>query len=94
MVKEHIEKFRWDDTVRTPSVVSKKWVNFADPLDPVAVDNHLRGEYGENSRGVRVKDDLVSNDYKVEGKNNHHKSYGYLRTPEMSRLVKEFMESS
>ena len=94
LVKEHIEKFRWDDTVRTPSVVSKKWANFADPLDPVAVDNHLRGEYGENSRGVRVKDDLVSNDYKVEDKNNHHKPYGYLRTPEMSRLVKEFMESS
>lgn len=94
LVQEHIEKFRWDENVRTPSVVSKKWVNFADPLDPVAVDTHLRGEYGENGRGVRVKDDLVSNDYAVRGSSNHHKSYGYLRTPEMSRLVKEFMESS
>ena len=94
LVKEHIEKFRWDEKVRTPSVVSDRWVNFADPLDPVAVDTHLRGEYDENSRGVRVKDDLVSNDYKICDKNNHHKSYGYLRTPEMSRLITEFMGSS
>ena len=45
--------------------------------------------------GVRVKDDIVINDYRAPGqeKRNHHKSYGYLRTPELSHLVAEFLAS-
>ena len=92
--------------VRTPSIVSQSWTNFADRLDPVALDSHLSDDYSENGKGIRVKDDLVLNDYRKpkkgkpgtteggrdpEGKNNHHKSYGYLRTPELSELVKGFI---
>lgn len=77
--------------VRTPSVVMNSWVNFADRKDPVAVDTHLRDDYGPNSRGVQVVDDLILNDYKIGGKNNHHKSYGYLRTPEVSEHMREFL---
>ncbi len=92
--------------VRTPSIVTQSWTNFADRLDPVALDSHLSDDYSENSKGIRVQDDLVLNDYRKpkkgqsgttemerdpEGKNNHHKSYGYLRTPELSELVKEFI---
>ena len=43
--------------------------------------------------GIRVKDDLVANDYLgLDGKANPHKSYGYLRTPELSKCVKEFLD--
>ena len=92
--------------VRTPSIVSQSWTNFADRLDPVALDSHLSDDYSENGKGIRVQDDLVLNDYRKptkgksgtmemerdpEGKNNHHKSYGYLRTPELSELVKGFI---
>ncbi|RMH23336.1 MAG: alpha/beta hydrolase [Acidobacteria bacterium] len=82
--------------VRTPTVVAGRWVNFADPKDPVALDLRLRDDYLENKREVRVEDDLVKNDYHTvedgEVCYNHHKSYGYLRTPELSRLVRDFLE--
>ena len=72
--------------VRTPNIV-KKWSNFADKRDPVAMDEHLAGDYAANDSGIRVKDDLVSNDWG----GICHKSYGYLRTPEVSRVIKNFI---
>lgn len=72
--------------VRTPSVV-KNWLNFADKRDPVALDTHLASDYRANNSGVRVKDDLVLNDWG----GIHHKSYGYLRTPEVSKVIKSFI---
>jgi hypothetical protein len=92
VVKEKTQRERWDHLVRTPSVVTRRWVNFADPRDPVAVDAHLRNDYAANSAGIRPEDDLVLNDYRRGEKQNPHKSYGYLRTPEMSRLICQFLE--
>jgi hypothetical protein len=93
--------------VHTLFIVSQYWTHFADRLDPVALDSPLSDDYSKNGQGIRVKDDLVLKDYRKpktgnsgategerdpEGKHNHHKSYGYLRTPELSELVKEFIE--
>ena len=87
-----IQERGYDPVVRTPSIVTKSWVNFADKKDKVAIDSHLRDDYDENRTGVRVIDDLVANDYKgTLGDHNHHKSYGYLRTPELSNHIKEFL---
>lgn len=72
--------------VRTPSIV-KKWSNFADKRDPVALDVNLAGDYKANDNGVQVKDDLVANDWS----GIHHKSYGYLRTPEVSKTIRNFI---
>jgi hypothetical protein len=72
--------------VRTPSIV-KKWTNLADKRDPVAIDTHISDDYGINAYGVRVRDDLVLNDW---GGINH-KSYGYLRTPEFTDELKSFL---
>ena len=78
--------------VRSPSIVTERWVNYADRKDPVALDTHLRDDYGPNRNGVRVDDDLVVNGYQsASGKRNHHKSYGYLRTPELSEHIKQFL---
>ncbi|MCH8043448.1 MAG: hypothetical protein IID44_06980 [Planctomycetes bacterium] len=112
LVKGHIDSERQyaaaeGHTVRTPSIVRGQWTNYADRKDPVALDMHLRDDFGPNKHGIRVEDDLVANDYHTmvkkqvekgkppeeERKNNHHKSYGYLRTPELSRLVKTFLGS-
>jgi hypothetical protein len=83
------------DRVRTPTVVTGSWVNYADRKDPVALDAKLRDDFGKNGRGIRVKDDLVQNDYSIpDGKDrkyNHHKSYGYLRTPEFSKQIAAFL---
>ncbi len=89
-----------EERVRTPSVVKKRWVNFADRKDPVALDVHLGDDYGENKENVKCEDDLVHNDYRIKkrGENdferNHHKSYGYLRTPEFSNLIKDFLSNT
>ena len=74
--------------LRTPSIV-KRWINLADPRDPVAFDTHLKHDYDANDQGVRVEDDLILNDYVgLDGNPNHHKIYGYLRCPEMSELLR------
>lgn len=87
-----IEERQYDPKVRCPSIVTDRWVNYADRKDPVAVDTHLGDDYGPNATGVSVKDDLVSNDYAApSGDRNHHKSYGYLRTPELAKEVKDFL---
>lgn len=72
--------------VRTPSIV-KRWSNFADKRDPVAFDVYLSGDYAPNSDGVKVVDDLIANDWG----GIHHKSYGYLRAPEVSKVIREFI---
>ena len=80
--------------IHTPDVVTLSWVNFADPGDVVAIDPHLSDDYRDgNAHGVRVRDDLVANryTYREGGREvpNHHKSYGYLRVPEMARHLAE-----
>lgn len=91
-----IEQRQYDKTnrkVRTPSIVTDSWNNYADKKDPVSLDIHLRDDFGPNAKGVHVDDDLVKNDYRaLKGKQNHHKSYGYLRTPELSRHIAEFID--
>lgn len=84
-----------DPQMRTPTVVTGDWTNFADRKDPVAADFHLADDFKENQKAIQVRDDLVENDYFTlrnrERKPNHHKSYGYLRTPEMSEYVRAFL---
>ncbi len=77
---------------RTPENV-QRWINLADPGDKVALDINLADEYGPNEAGVKVQDVLVHNEYQnPAGKANNHKSYGYLRTPEVSEILKEFLQ--
>lgn len=90
-------KFRiWQESVqvRTPTIV-QRWTNLAERRDPVAFDTHLAGDFGPNASGVRVVDDLVCNDQVPDRddptKINHHDIFGYLRTPEMSRILREFL---
>lgn len=89
----HVKLKIWaeSDLVRTPSV-AKRWTNFADRRDPVAFDTHLAYDYEANADGVKVKDDLILNGYEPPaGLNIHHKSYGYLRAPEVSQAIRAFI---
>lgn len=77
--------------VRSPTVV-RRWTNFADRRDPVALDAHLANDYSANDRGVQVVDNLVINSYvNPQRKPNYHKSYGYLRAPEISEAIRKFI---
>ncbi len=97
IIEEFTHRGTEGERVRTPSVVKEGWVNFADRKDPVALDVHLADDYDKNGSNIVCEDDLVHNDYRINkmGKNepdrNHHKSYGYLRTPEFSKLVSKFL---
>jgi hypothetical protein len=88
-VKDRI--YKESPAVRTPSIV-QRWSNFADRRDPVAADIHLADDYRGNDRGVVVEDDLVINGYKGKsGRPNPHKIYGYLRAPEVSKVIRNFI---
>ena len=64
----------------------RKWTNYSDKKDPIALDPHLADDYGKD-----VCDVMVLNDYQINEKRNYHKSYGYLRTPEISQYICRFL---
>ncbi len=73
-----------------------KWINFADRRDPVAVDTSLEKDFLTKSGEPFIQDDLVANDYEYKDtdgkmKANPHKSYGYLRCPEVSETIQSFL---
>jgi len=84
-----------NDLVRTPSIAGR-WTNFADRRDVVAIEAKLGDDYEPNDQGVKVADVPVINAYRSPldrdppDKPNYHKSYGYLRTPELSNVVRGF----
>ena len=86
------EERTYDPKVRTPTIVTQSWLNFADRRDAVAFDTHLGDDYGPNATGIEVKDDIILNDYESNGKANHHKLFGYLRAPEVSAHIQKFLK--
>jgi len=77
--------------VNTPESVVRQWNNFSDIKDKISFNYNLADDYKENSLKVRAKDFVVFNDYSVNGIANPHKSYGYLRTPELAELIDTFL---
>ena len=75
----------------TPAAVLKNWYNFADILDKVAFNFKLADDFSENLHGIKPIDFLVVNNYETEEIRNPHKSFGYLRTPEFSKVLHEFI---
>ncbi len=78
------------EKIKTPDAV-KRWVNFSDLYDLVAVNYNLRDDYAPNAAGVLPEDFIVHNTYTWEGEPNPHHSFGYLQTPECGRVLYEFL---
>jgi len=78
--------------LQTPESVQKKWLNFSDIRDMIALDYKLGVDFKANSNGVKCQDKLVTNTYAMEGVANPHKSFGYLRTPEFIDSLVEFIK--
>ncbi len=68
-----------------PDCVSA-WHNFADRLDPVAIDPDLAKAYRPNARDVAVQDTRVSN---LDSPLHPHSGTGYLALPEVRRVVRK-----
>ena len=77
--------------LKTPRGV-KKWYNFSDLEDDVAISYSLKNDFDENDDGVRAIDFIVNNNYEYDKGKNPHKSFGYLRTPEFSNALLEFIQ--
>ncbi|MBB6481341.1 alpha/beta hydrolase [Spirochaeta isovalerica] len=75
----------------TPENISRAWYNLADFNDSVAINYDLAPDFTPNSSGVFPEDLLVANKYEYDGKENHHKSYGYLRCSEMAGIIRRFL---
>lgn len=90
MALEHEIPYSEGMLLPTPNNI-KSWYNFSDPEDHFAVFNNLKSYYSPNVRGISPKDFTVDNDYKDWVTNNAHKSFGYLRTPELAQIVADFL---
>lgn len=96
-VKGRIREERGEKKPRVPTSIVESWRNYADHRDLVSVDLTLKGEY-ENSDNTQVEDIGVNNGYRFKNdegelEHNYHKSYGYLRTPELAQRLKTFLET-
>ena len=77
----------------TPDNIQKNWYNLSDFKDRVAMSYDLDDDYLPNKREIRPQDILVHNNYQYNGEDNYHKSYGYLRCPEMANIIADFYRS-
>jgi hypothetical protein len=77
--------------LRTPENIFTGWENLADIDDKLAQSADLRELFAPNSHNVSPSMILVDNDYQNEGIENPHKSYGYLRTPELAYIIDDFL---
>ena len=91
-IAKYTKKINHKLKIQTPESVCKNWYNFADVRDNIAMDFKLSDDFEANSKGVKVRDHLVNNTYKMGKTYNPHKSYGYLRTPKFIKALKDFME--
>jgi Subtilase family len=68
--------------------VLRRWSNFADPLDPVALDKSLASDFAPSELGTRIQDEIIVNSYtrKLWGF-NPHAAVGYLAHPSVRRAV-------
>lgn len=76
---------------QVPACVTR-WDNFADPLDPVALDKALAAEFvaGAGRPAISIADQLIVNGRTVRlGGFNPHSAVGYLSHPKVRRSVYE-----
>ncbi len=80
-----------NNKLRTPENIKTEWINLADAEDKVAQSNDLKELFKSNSNEVGPTSYSVLNDYQSEGIENPHKSFGYLRTPELAQIIEDFL---
>ena len=79
--------------LQTPPNVYNQWINYSDLEDKIALVYNLTDKFRKNQHGVHVKNKVVDNNYRLNNHENPHKSFGYLRTPEMAGSILKFLKS-
>jgi len=91
--QQKVHKIDNPKQIKAPDSVTNNWYNFSDITDMVALNYKLSDDFSENNKGVSPVDFLVVNNYQINNKQNPHKSYGYLRTPEFAKIANDFILS-
>ncbi|MFQ5637269.1 MAG: hypothetical protein ACE5IR_04665 [bacterium] len=91
ILAEQQHDFRKLKKVPAPENITSAWLNFSDLDDRVAMNYNLADDFGKNAAGVGPVDVVVKSDYAYNGKKNPHKSYGYLRAPEVAEAIYAFL---
>ncbi len=71
-----------------PSV--DRWINVCDPLDPVALDKKLSGDFAPNNRGTRIIDHVTFN---PDSLRHPHSATGYLSLEEVRQPIRECVDT-
>lgn len=82
-----------DTKLKTPAGVEKNWYNFSDLEDDVAINYSLKNDFDENESGIKAVDFIVNNNYEINNQKNPHKDFGYLRVPEFSSVLLDFIQT-
>ncbi|MES3000731.1 MAG: S8 family serine peptidase, partial [Pseudomonadota bacterium] len=77
-----------NDPLKIPPCV-KRWYNFADPLDPVALDKGLTGDF--EPAGTIEDQVLVNTNTRIAWNFNPHSAVGYLAHPKVRNAVNDAM---
>lgn len=91
ILQEQNRDYRIDNKAHAPENILKKWYNFSDLRDKIAVNYALGDDFKNNSRLIGPVDMVVRNTYEYDGKKHPHKVYGYFRTPEVAQTICEFL---
>lgn len=94
IVAERNKDIAQKEGLKTPENILSHWYNLSDLKDKIAINFKLRDDFKANSLNIRPADKIVSNDYEFMGEKNAHKSYGYLRTPEIAQIIANFLGKS
>jgi len=76
---------------KTPPGIVKSWYNFSDLEDKVALIYDLTDKFEANLNGINVENEVVENTYIFKENRNPHKSFGYLRTPQIISVISQFL---
>lgn len=91
IIEEQKEVFHGETRLTTPESVQYNWYNFNDAGDNISINHTLKNEFKPNARHVEVIDMIVNNNYEYKGIKTPHRSYGYLRTPELAGVIHKFL---
>jgi hypothetical protein len=94
IVAEHRQDPSQKGILKTPENICSHWYNLADLRDKIAINYTLQDDFKENTKQIGPVDKIVTNDYTFEDLKNPHKSYGYLRTPEMAEIISGFFNGN
>jgi subtilisin family serine protease len=86
-VRDQVKRLTKQAELKVPACVGH-WLNVADPLDPVALDKRLSGDYVP---AARIEDELEIN---PDSPRHPHSGTGYLRTEPVRRTVRELVDTS